>query len=118
MAYYNVRYLTDYFQKKQVIPKYRKVKKVKFEFITLGKRFFGYQKTWIDDFNKVYCSDLEKTIIDCLYMPGKANGITEIVKAIYRSVGKINHNTLSDYLSKFNSLAAYKRLGFILQSLD
>lgn len=103
---------------KQIIPKYRRVKKVKFEFITLGNRFFGYKKTWIDDFNKVYCSDLEKTILDCLYMPGKANGITEIVKAIYRSVGKINHETLSAYLSKFNSLAVYKRLGFILQNLD
>jgi len=103
---------------KQVVPKYRKVKNVKFEFITLGKRFFGYKQTWIDDFNKVYCSDLEKTIIDCLYMPGKANGITEIVKAIYKSVNKINAETLSAYLSKFDSLAVYKRLGFILQNLD
>lgn len=103
---------------KQVVPKYRKVKKVKFEFITLGKRFFGYKKTWIDDFNKVYCSDLEKTILDCLYMPGKANGIAEIVKAIYRSINKINAETLLAYLNKFDSFAVYKRLGFILQNLD
>ncbi|MDR3610466.1 MAG: hypothetical protein P4L27_07890, partial [Ignavibacteriaceae bacterium] len=73
----------------QVVPKYRVIKNVKFEFITLKEnRFFGYEKTWIDDFTKVYCSDLEKTIIDCLYKPNSANGITEIIKAIYESRGK------------------------------
>ena len=55
---------------KQIVPKYRNLKNVKFEFITMGKRFFGYNKTWIDDFSKVNCSELEKTILDCLYMPG------------------------------------------------
>lgn len=102
---------------KQIVPKYRILKKVKFEFITLGSRFFGYNKTWIDDFNKVYCSDPEKTILDCLYMPDKANGITEIVKAISLFKNKLNNEKLIDYLDKFNSQAVYKRLGFILQNM-
>lgn len=102
---------------KQIVPKFRILKKVKFEFITMGTRFFGYNKTWIDDFNKVYCSDIEKTIIDCLYMPGSANGITEIIKAISKISGKINPEKLLSYLNKFNSQAVYKRLGFILQNL-
>ncbi len=102
---------------RQFVPKYRVLKNVKFEFITMGKRFFGYNKTWIDDFNKVYCSDLEKTILDCLYMPGSANGITEIIKAISGSINKLNPEKLLSYLDKFNSQAVYKRLGFILQNL-
>jgi predicted transcriptional regulator of viral defense system len=102
---------------KQVVPKYRTLKKVKFEFITMGKRFFGYNKTWIDDFNKVYCSDMEKTILDCLYMPGSANGITEIIKAISVSINKLKPEKLLNYLEMFDSQAVYKRLGFIMQNI-
>jgi predicted transcriptional regulator of viral defense system len=103
---------------KQIVPKYRTIKKVRFEFITMGKRFFGYNKTWIDDFNKVYCSDLEKTILDCLYFPGKANGVAEIVKAINKSLSKLDQEKLLTYLSQFNSQAVNKRLGFILENMN
>jgi len=103
---------------KQIIPKTRIVKNVKFEFITMGSSFFGYEKTWIDDFHKIHCSDLEKTILDCLYLPGKANGINEIVKAMVRVIDKLNKEKLLLYLEKFNAPSIYKRLGFILQHLD
>ncbi|MDP2364617.1 MAG: transcriptional regulator [Ignavibacteria bacterium] len=104
---------------KQVVPKYQNVKKMKFEFITLNKkRFFGYKKTWIDDYNKIYCSDLEKTIVDCLYKPNYANGITEIVKAIYKSKDKIKSEKMMMYLEKFDAQVVYKRLGFILKHLE
>lgn len=102
---------------KQIVPKYRTLKKVRFEFITMGSRFWEFEKTWIDDYHKVNCSDLEKTILDCLYMPGKANGMTEIIKVAGRSLNKINPNKLFDYLEKFDSQSIYKRLGFILENL-
>lgn len=103
----------------QIVPKYRVIKNVKFEFITLKEnRFFGYEKTWIDDFNKIYCSNLEKTIIDCLYKPNSANGITEIIKAIYESREKLNTGKMLEYLEKFNAQIVYKRLGFLLRHLD
>ena len=49
---------------KQITPKYHIVKNIKFEFITFNeKRFFGYEKKWIDDFwnpifwnSPIYCS--------------------------------------------------------------
>lgn len=101
---------------KQITPKIHIVKKVKFEFITLTeKRFFGYEKKWIDDFNKIHCSDLEKTIVDCLYKPNYANGITEIIKAIYKSREKINSDKMVRHLEKFDAQVVYKRLGFILR---
>ncbi len=103
---------------KQIVPKFRIINRAKFEFITMGKRFFGYNNTWIDNFNKVYCSDLEKTILDCLYMPGKANGISEVVNSLSRIIEKINPEKLLSYLDKFDSQAVYKRLGFILQNMD
>ncbi len=103
---------------KQMIPKIKIVRNVKFEFITLNKKWFvGFEKTWIDDFNKVYCSNYEKTIIDCLYRPSYGGGISEIVKAIYRIRDKINQEKMLSYINLINSQAVIKRLGFILHHL-
>jgi predicted transcriptional regulator of viral defense system len=103
----------------QVHPKYLVIKKVRFEFITLNaERFFGYKEMWIDDYNKVNCSDIEKTIIDCLNLPGYANGISEILKAIYAGRNKIDPDKMLTYLEKYNSIPVYKRLGFILTHLN
>lgn len=104
--------------KKQFTPKTRLINNVKYQFVTLGEdRFFGFQKTWIDDYNKVQCSDLEKTIIDCLYMPKYANGITEVTKAIYQSREKINIEKVAMYINEYKTDAVIKRLGFILENL-
>jgi predicted transcriptional regulator of viral defense system len=104
--------------KKQFSPQTRVIKNVRYQFVTLGEeRFFGFQKTWIDDFSKVWCSDLEKTIIDCLYMPKYANGITEIIKAIYQCKDKINVDKMQKYLDKYETEVVLKRLGFILEHL-
>ena len=56
-------------------PSIQKVKDVTFQFIYHNeKHFFGQKKTWINSHDKVWYSDLEKTLIDCLYnrtMPGE-----------------------------------------------
>lgn len=103
---------------RQVRPSTIKVKEVPFQFIYHNeKHFFGTKKIWIDNFNKVVCSDLEKTIIDCLFKPDYAGGIVEITRAIYVSRKKIKFNVLLKYAIKFNSQAVVKRLGFILELL-
>jgi predicted transcriptional regulator of viral defense system len=103
----------------RVIPKRQTVGEIPFEFITLNhNHFFGFSNQWINDFNKVSISDLEKTIIDCLYIPNNAGGITEIIKAIYKCKNEINPEKLFNYLELFKVQAVNKRLGFILQHLD
>ncbi len=104
--------------RKQVKPKVQQVKNVRFQFITLNKkRFFGYKKSWINDFHKVNCSDLEKTFLDCLYKPDYAGGVSEITKALYKSREKLQPERLQEYLEKFNTQAVYKRIGFIIDQL-
>jgi len=59
---------------KQVQPSTREIKGVQFQFIYHNeKHFFGSKKIWIDSYHKVKCSDLEKTLIDCLYKPDYAS---------------------------------------------
>lgn len=104
---------------KQLRPSEIKIKNVPFQFIYHnGNHFFGAKKIWIDSFNKVLCSDLEKTFIDCLFKPDYAGGIVEVARAIYLSRSKINYNQLLDNTKKFNSQAVIKRLGFLLDILE
>ena len=73
---------------------------------------------WIYSFNRVQCSDLEKTIIDCLFKPEYAGGITEIAKAIYKIKDKIDYPKILQYAKHFDSQAVIKRLGFLLELLE
>ena len=103
---------------KQIRPSTLKIKDVKFQFIYHNmKHFFGSKKIWIDSFNKVICSDLEKTFVDCLFKPDYAGGIVEIARAIYTSKDKIKFDKLLEYTERFNSQAVIKRLGFLLEIL-
>lgn len=103
---------------KQVRPSQIEIKNVSFQFIYHNdNHFFGVRKMWIDNFNKVLCSDLEKTLIDCLFKPDYAGGIVEVARAIYSSKDKINFETLLNYAKKFDSQAVIKRLGFLLETL-
>ena len=104
---------------KQMRPSVIKIKNVSFQFIYHNEsHFFGAKKIWIDNFNKVECSDLEKTIVDCLFKPDYAGGIVEIARAIYISKDKIKFDTLLDYTKRFKSQAVVKRLGFLLELLE
>lgn len=104
---------------KQMRPAEIKIKQVAFQFIYHNeKHFFGAKKMWVDSFNKVFCSDLEKTFIDCLFKPDYAGGIGEVAKAIYTAKDRIKYNTLLEYARRFDSQAVIKRLGFLLETLD
>lgn len=104
---------------KQIRPSEIKIKNIPFQFIYHNdKHFFGKKKIWIDNFNKVLCSDLEKTFIDCLFKPEYAGGIVEVARAIYTSKAKIEYDKLLNYAKKFDSQAVIKRLGFLLEILN
>ncbi len=116
---------TQLYSKEQIVvatqlkPSEVKIKDISYQFIYHNdKHFFGYTKIAIDDHTKVVCSDLEKTIIDCLFKPHYAGGIVEIAKAIYLSKDKIRYEKLLDYAKKFQSQVVIKRLGFILDILE
>jgi predicted transcriptional regulator of viral defense system len=104
---------------RQLRPSIIKIKNVPFQFIFHNENhFFGSKKIWIDSFNKIICSDLEKTIVDCLFKPDYAGGIVEIARAIYISKNQTNFEKLLEYVKRFKSQAVIKRLGFLLELLD
>ena len=104
---------------KQIRPSEIKIKEVTFQFIYHNENhFFGEKKIWIDDFNKVSCSDIEKTIIDCLFKPDYAGGIVEVARAIYSTKEKLDYNKLLEYAIKFDSQAVINRLAYLLELIE
>ena len=108
-------YTTQIVINKFIQPAVQKIQDVTFQIIHRDEEnFFGIKKMWPDSYNWVYCSDLEKTIIDCLYKPDYAMGITEVAKALYKAKEKLKYDVLLKYLKQFDKQAAIKRLGFLL----
>lgn len=104
---------------RQIRPSTIEIKGIPFQFIYHNKsHFFGSKKTWVDNFNKVNCSDLEKTMVDCLFKPDYAGGIVEIARALYMVRDNLNFDTLLKYTFNFGSQAVIKRLGFLLELLE
>lgn len=103
----------------RVHPKKQQIQDVSFEIIHYQEsRFYGYKKNWIDDHTKVYCSDIEKTLIDCISKPQYAGGLEGIIKAIDKAQNRIKPKVLIEYAIKFNSQAVIKRLGYIMDKMD
>lgn len=104
---------------KQMKPSIQKIKDVTFQFIYHNeKHFFGYKKKWINSYDKVWCSDLEKTLVDCLYKPDYAGGIVEVARGLYKAKDDISYDKLLEYVTKFDTQVVIKRLGFILEMLE
>ncbi len=97
----------------------RIIQGVKFQFVThTAKRFFGYKNIWINQYDKVMASDLEKTLVDALSRPALCGGMVEIGKAIYESRNKVDTDRLPEYFIRNGSRAAIKRYLFLCELLD
>ncbi len=101
---------------------YKRVRKIintAFEFIYSNpEKIWGIEEAWVTNTEKVRVSDIERTIIDCLYKPKYCGGILEISKGIWIQKGSIDFEKLINYLEKFNKFVVAKRLGFILQTYN
>lgn len=86
----------------------QKINETKINFHKVKKElFFGFQKI-----NNTFISDIEKTLIDCIYFSNKVY-LTEINEFVKQK--EININTLKKYLEKINSSTLNKRIGYLLE---
>ena len=89
-----------------------------FEFTYISsKNLWGIKNFWVTKSEQVKVSDIERTIIDCLYRPQHCGGILEIAKGLWMQKQKIDFDRLFSYAVKFNRIVVIKRLGYILESL-
>ncbi len=83
------------------------------KFIKFTKtRFFGYKKDYLEG-KTVFVAELEKAILDSLYLP-KYTPLTETFNVLKEA--DLEKEKLIDYSKKFNSKIVIKRLGFLLEA--
>jgi len=97
----------------------RKFYNIQYHFIyAKPKHFWGAIDLWISKHEKVMVSDLERTILDGLERPDLCGGIKEVTKGIWTKINEVNWDKLRHYIKKYKTIAAIKRLGYILELLN
>jgi predicted transcriptional regulator of viral defense system len=104
---------------KPIQPTQQIIKNISFQFIGHNSQhFFGFEEQWIENIYQVTCSDLEKTLLDVAFKPYYGGGVIELGKALYRSKDNLDTNRLLNYVDRFKSDAAIRRLGFLMETLE
>lgn len=92
----------------------QEINKTKITFHKVKKNmFFGYQKNTINN-TEIFISNIEKTIIDCIYFSSKVY-LTDTIDFIKKFKEKIDITLLKTYLNKINSSTLNKRTGYLLE---
>jgi predicted transcriptional regulator of viral defense system len=90
---------------------------VEFRFIHCQRRhLFGLTESWVTKQEKVRVSDLERTIIDGLRLPGNCGGLTEVAKGLWMRRQDVNVDCLMRYARRIGIGAVVRRLGFLLET--
>jgi len=90
---------------------------VRYEIVfVVERKFFGVTRQWSGG-ARFAITDREKTLIDALDRPDLCGGIPVIVGA-FRDLTEIDWDRLDTYLRQFASGAVYKRLGYLVETLE
>lgn len=94
----------------------RIIQGTEFRFIRCKKdAFFGITEIWIDKYEKVCVSDLERTLLDGLKQPTYCGGFSEVAKAFSIKHQAIKPEKLIDYAIKLNLGSVIRRLGYLME---
>lgn len=79
------------------------------------EHLFGTVDHWVDKFEKVVVSDLERTLIDGLKQPEYCGGFSEVAKGFWMRRGDVDIARLVDYALRLDVGVVIRRLGFLLE---
>jgi predicted transcriptional regulator of viral defense system len=80
------------------------------------EHMFGTTEHWVEKSEKVFVSDLERTVIDGLKQPEYCGGIVEVAKGFWMRRADMNVKRLVDYALRLDVGAVIRRLGFVLET--
>jgi len=104
---------------KQEYKKVRRIENVTFEFIYMEKKFiWGVENNWVTKSEKIRISNMEKTVIDCLYHPEYSGGVLEVAKGLWMQQNNMDFNKLIKYALNFDKIVVIKRLGYLLETMS
>jgi predicted transcriptional regulator of viral defense system len=83
--------------------------------ILTKKRFFGFKEIKYQE-EKVFVSDLERTIVDVMNRPEYAGGYEEIIRS-FQDLEKVEWKRLLKYLDRMGEKILINRIGFVFDLL-
>jgi len=87
-----------------------------FRFVRCKARdLFGITEMWVEKNEKVFVSDLERTLLDGLKQPAYCGGFSEVAKAFSMKHQAIDPQKLIDYATKLGVGAVIRRLGYLME---
>jgi predicted transcriptional regulator of viral defense system len=84
---------------------------------TQRPHFFGYALHDLGDNQKVFVSDLERSLVDGFARSKYCGGMIEVAKAVFIGKSRIDLEKLVAYARRMNVDAIIRRLGFVLETL-
>lgn len=94
----------------------RKLYNITYQFVySQNANIWGLTEHWVNKQEKVWVSDLERTILDGFEKPKLCGGIKEVIRGIWSKQSQINWNKLQQYAIKYRTKSAVKRLAFIIE---
>ena len=89
---------------------------IRFQFIQCRRRhLFGLKEHWANNQEKVWVSDLERTVIDGLKLPRHCGGVSEVARGLWIRRKDMNVDRLIQYAVRLGVGAVLRRLGFLLE---
>ncbi len=86
---------------------------VSYRILTVPKElFFGATFTWVGQ-EKIWITDLERTLLDAVLWPQHCGGFTEVSKAFMEAKNKVDLEKLESYARKMDRGVLFKRLGVL-----
>jgi len=86
---------------------------VSYRILTVPKdSFFGATFTWVGQ-EKIWITDMEKTLLDAVLWPQHCGGFTEVAKAFREARSRVNLEKLEGYAGRMGRGVAFKRLGIL-----
>jgi len=95
-----------------------KVKDLEVEFIQVKlKHFFGFDQEWVSEWNRVFITDRERTILDLIIYPKLFGGINFSMEILEININILDLEKLVNYLLHFDRGSIIKRAGWMLETL-
>ncbi len=81
-------------------------------------RFFGHQHLWVDNWQQVAITDLERTALDLIARSDIFGGMSAAIEILEDNLSRLNLTQLVDYALRYHMGAVIKRLGWVLEHLS
>lgn len=91
---------------------------VQYQVVTISApRFFGLARRAVDG-QAIQVTDRAKSVLDAADRPDLCGGIWQLAQVLRGHWAEVEWPRLDEYLARFASGAVYKRLGYLVETLD